>query len=357
MFPIDESGKNFVGVSADKPGDDLIFQAGDNVTLSQGLLVDEFGNGKTTVLISATGGGAAAGSVDKLNTPRKIELVGDVTGSAMFDGSKDIQINADVEVKYEDVKGAPDVVENEDGSLSIVDDKGRIAARVGSDGVEASQILTDAIVYQGQRIDTRLFPYVESLGENQTLVTKDGNWIVEDRVTSWDQLEGRPFGSVVSPGILQFDLNWDENSQLYLGKLFNISAINEGQTYNITMPGVLSGQVTKVAKNVANELSTTLFDRYENYLGNIYMALRQGENTGEDFFLLGDLKERTIACFVKKAKTTDRIALNVSITAISDFNTIPEKYLPQTVATTEYVEEYVENNSTKIQFITWERGD
>ena len=90
MFPIDESGKNFVGVSANKPGDDLIFQAGDNVTLSQGLLVDEFGNGKTTVLISATGGGAAAGSVDKLNTPRMIELVGDVIGSAMFDGSKDI---------------------------------------------------------------------------------------------------------------------------------------------------------------------------------------------------------------------------------------------------------------------------
>ena len=77
-------------------------------------------------------------------------------------------------------------MENEDGSLSIVDDKGRIAARVGSNGVEASQILTDTIVYQGQKIDTRLFPYVESLGENQTLVTKDGNWIVEDRVTSWD---------------------------------------------------------------------------------------------------------------------------------------------------------------------------
>lgn len=320
-------------------------------------MVDNLGNGKTTVRISATGGGSAAGSVDKLTTPREIALTGDVTGSAMFDGSQDIQINTKIEVKYEDIQGAPNIIENEDGDLSFVDEEGNIVARIGSNGVEASQVVTDTIMYQGQKIDTRLFPYVESLDENQSLVTKDGNWIVEDRITSWDKLEGRPFGSVVNPGILQFELDWDENSQLYLGKLFNIPAINEGMTYNITMPGVLSEQVTKTAKNVANELSTTLFNRYQNYLGNIYMALKMGQDTQEDFFILGDLEKRTLACFVRKAKTTDRITLNVSITAVQDFYTIPEKYLPQTVATTGYVENYVENNSTKIQFVTWERGD
>jgi len=57
------------------------------------------------VNVTASGGGGSSAIAKRLETARKIALVSDVTGSAYFDGSADIEIVASVnKITKDDVK-------------------------------------------------------------------------------------------------------------------------------------------------------------------------------------------------------------------------------------------------------------